>query len=33
MSETDRVTGRGISTARVKGGAFAGSGNFMTVVR
>lgn len=33
MSETNRVTGRGISAARVKGGATARAGNFMTVVR
>lgn len=30
--ETDRVTGRGIPSARVKGGALAGSFNFMTEV-
>jgi hypothetical protein len=33
MSETGWATGRGISAARVKGGATARAGNFMTVVR
>ena len=32
MSETGRATGRGISSARVKGGALAGSFNFITGV-
>jgi len=32
MGETNRATGWGILSARVKGGAFAGSFNFMTEV-
>jgi len=32
MGETDRATGRGIPSARVKGGALAESFNFITEV-